>query len=500
MVRIFCLAVLAAVMCITAGYAQEKTASDAVKADIPVAPSAVTPSVGLDPASKEPVQASPKVVPEAVMEFKMSQNGNVSLDFRDADIKNVLKVLAYKSGVNIISGPEVIGMVNIQLKDVPWQKALDVILSTYGYSYEQKGTIIMVTTLDNLKKRREDAKLLADQEPLATRTFVLNFSKAEDAVKSLEKMKTSRGSVNFDTRTNSVIVTDVESNLELIKEIVKTLDTVTPQVLIEARIMETTLDKKDTMGVKWNLSVGASGGRRDTTLPWLEPSSGHLLPATTISSAAEALAPVYGTLNASGLSATLDMLKTNGKTKTLSNPQIVTLDNQPAKVQVGYQYPMPQYTSDSQTGVLHISGWNYMDIGLVFDVTPHINNANLVTLDISPKILGFKATNPPDNVSATAATMQVLTNQAISTKVMIKNGETLVIAGLVTDNLTKIQSRVPVLGYIPVLGWFFQHTEDEHTKTELMIFLTPHIITATMDTAPAISPTAADAVVAGAQQ
>ena len=162
-----------------------------------------------------------------VMQLDLNQEGNVTIDFRDADIKNVLKVLAFRSGLNIIAGPEVTGLVTIQLKNVPWQKALDVILSTYGYSSEQKGSIITVTTVENMKKRREDARILAEQEPLSTETFILNFAKAEDVLKSVEKMKTARGSINFDKRTNSLIVTEVSGNLPLIREVVERLDAVT---------------------------------------------------------------------------------------------------------------------------------------------------------------------------------------------------------------------------------------------------------------------------------
>ncbi|MBF0594208.1 MAG: type IV pilus secretin PilQ [Candidatus Omnitrophica bacterium] len=502
MVRIWCLALLVLVLGMSVGFAQDKT--------VPVAVSAASPAVKPTVAA-----ANAAVAPEPVLEFKMSKSGNVSLDFREADIKNVLKVLAYKSGINIIAGPEVVGMVNIQLKDVPWQKALDVILSTYGYSYEQKGTVIMVTTVENLKKRREDAKALADQEPVATETIILNFSKAEDVVKSLDKMKTARGSINFDVRTNSVIISDVGSNLELMKMVVKQLDTVTPQVLIEARIIETTLGKNDTLGINWGLSASASGSIRSTTLPWSVDSRSKIFPyhvvkdsvqtpseqTSQIDPAAPAPAPLYGTLNASGLSAALDLLKSRNNSKVLSNPQIVTLDNQPAKVQVGQQIPMPQYTSNQNTGVLQISGWSYMDVGIVFDVTPHINNAHLVTLDIAPKITGVLSTIPAGGISASSsASMPVLSNESITTKVMIRDGETLVIAGLVTDTVSKEQTRVPLLGYIPVLGWPFQHTTDVHTKKDLVIFLTPHIITPTASTAalpvPTVSVEMAEAIAA----
>ena len=127
-----------------------------------------------------------------------THESNVSLDFRDADIANVLKILSYKSGVNIVVGPEVTGLVTIQLNDVPWKQALEVVLETYGYAYEQKGNIITVTTVENLKLRRENAIILAEQEPVETKTFTLNFGRASEIVASIEKMKSERGSINYD--------------------------------------------------------------------------------------------------------------------------------------------------------------------------------------------------------------------------------------------------------------------------------------------------------------
>jgi len=142
------------------------------------------------------------------VEDSATTKGNVSLDFREADIRNVFKILAFKSGTNIVASPEVTGVISIQLTDVPWQQALDVIVQTYGYAYEKRGTIVVVMTVEDMKKRREDNMLLAEQEPLETRTYILNFGKASEIIASIEKMKSDRGSINFDERTNTIIATD----------------------------------------------------------------------------------------------------------------------------------------------------------------------------------------------------------------------------------------------------------------------------------------------------
>lgn len=208
----------------------------------------------------------------------ITKEGNVSLDFREADIKNVFKILAFKSGVNIVASPDVTGTVSIQLNDVPWQQALDVILQTYGYAYERKGNVIVVTTVENLKKRREDSLLLAEQEPIETRTFTLNFGKAADIIASIEKMKSERGSINFDERTNTLIITDTSRQLDLVAEVINTLDRTTPQVLIEAKIVETTFVDTENLGIDWLTKATIGGTKRPITFPFSDTTNSRFTP------------------------------------------------------------------------------------------------------------------------------------------------------------------------------------------------------------------------------
>ncbi len=403
-------------------------------------------------------------------DVSLSKEGNVSLDFREADIRNVLRILAYKSGVNIVAGPEVVGLVTIQLNDVPWVQALDVILSTYGYGYDRKGNIITVTTIENLKKRREDAQLLADQEPLSTKTYLLNYAKASEAVASIEKIKSPRGTVNFDERTNSLILRDIPGNLELIDDVINTLDKTTPQVLIEAKIIETDLNSDENLGIDWVVEATASGSARPTTYPFTTVSTATKYTPDPIPATEDGFS--YGTLNFSQLQAVLELLRTRTDTNILSNPRIVTLDNKKASIVVGSQYPIPTYTYNEEQARLQVSGWEYMDIGVIFDVTPHVNNAGVVTLEIEPKV-----TDILDFVTVENTSLPRLSNESATTQVLIKDGQTLVIAGLIKDKTTDIKKRVPILGDIPILGLAFQKSEKNITKTDLLIFLTPHIIT-----------------------
>jgi type IV pilus assembly protein PilQ len=404
--------------------------------------------------------------------LSFSEQGTVSLDFRDADIQNVLRILSYKSGVNIVAGPEVTGQVTIKLQDVPWQKALQVVLETYGYASERRGNIITVTTIENLKKRREDSKLLSAQEPLVTRTFILNYAKATDVVDSIGKMRTERGSMNIDARTNAVIVRDVPENVELISDVIKQLDKTTPQVLIEAKIVETTLNNTDRLGVDWVLQASVTGAAIPHTWPFTKSTDNKYAKNDSFP-AADSADFTFGTLSFAQAQAAFEALSTRSDTNILSNPRIVTLDNKMAKINVGSQYPFPQYDYNEEQAKLQISGWDYKDIGIIFDVTPHVNNAGYVTLDIDPKVTAIL-----DYVTVENTQLPQLSIEAAHTSVMIKDGETLVIAGLIKDQVVETKKKGPFLGSIPVLGWPFQKTEKTAVKTDLLIFLTPHIINA----------------------
>lgn len=408
---------------------------------------------------------------DGVSNVDISDEGLVSLDFRDADIRNVLKILAFKSGVNIVASPQVTGVITIQLSNVPWQEALDVILETYGFASDRRGSIIVVTTIEDLKKRREDAVILSEQEPVVTETYVLNFAKAQNIVPSLDRMKSDRGSVDFDERTNTVIVTDIKSKQKLMTEVIKRLDKTTDQVLIEAKIVETQFTDQENLGVDWVTQVSMNGSARPITWPFHGNASNQAITPDPFPGADEDDF-TYGTLNFSQASAVFELLKTKTDTDILSNPRIVTLDNQPARIVVGEQYPLPKYTYNEEQDALQISGWEYLDVGIIFNVTPHVNDAGFVTLDVAPEITEISSFVTVENTSVPR-----ITTETTSTSVMIEDGATLVIGGLVKSKVTDTKKRTPLFGDIPIIGYAFRKSEVTTTKTDILIFLTPHIVT-----------------------
>jgi len=428
---------------------------------------------------------TPKILPDT---------GLVSLDFQDADIRNVLKVLAFKSGVNIVAAPDVTGVVNIELKDVPWQKALDVILSTYGYGFDRKDNIITVMTIENLKKYREDTIALESQESLVSKTYYLSFAKAEDVMKVIDKMISKRGFINFDDRTNALIVRDLESNLELITAVINSLDTVTPQVMIETKVVETQLGSSENMGIQWNVGGSITGGARPTTFPFSSKPTSQFLPtplsnvgvplpfppvSSSLATTPTAGSFTYGTLNATQLSATLTVLSSRTKTHILSNPSVVTLDNEKTTINVGIQYPEATYSFNSSTGAEQVTGYNFIPIGVNFEVTPHVNNPGLITLDVHPQISAIDSNVTAPSINGTA--FPVISNEEAQTKVMVENGKTLVIAGLITDTKTVNKYKVPFLGDLPLIGQAFRSDQTTTSRDELLIFITPHIITVGKD-------------------
>ena len=428
--------------------------------------------------------------------FLFAQEGRIpSLKFRDADIRVVLQAViqkAVKDGgkVNIIISPQVKGPVTVDLENVDWQTALDAVLKTYDYGYEWVGkNIILVDTLDNLAERRKKVQEAQIAEPLATRAFTLNFAKVEEIKDTLEKLLTPKGRLTYDKRTNTLVITDTQSKLYALEETIKALDEITPQVLIEAKILETDLDVTNKLGINWNIQGTVSGSKRAHTWPFTKHSENKYLRGDDIpgvSSVHTTLSDVFafGTLDASSLSAVLEIIFSDTSTKILSTPKITTMDNHTATIDVITEDPVPNYTYNSETGSWEISGYEWVKYGVSLEVTPQINKEGFVTLNIKPKVSERLEDRTFTSAGATAYIPKLYT-QTTSTKVMIKDGETLVIGGLVRDKVVDTVNKIPLLGDIPILGYFFKHRSKTTEKKNLLIFITPKIVTPQKETASA---------------
>lgn len=428
----------------------------------------------------------------------VSGEETISLDFKDADIGTVLRVLSMKSDVNIVTGPEVKGLVTVRLDNVPWEKALDVILRTYDYVFERDGNIIRVTTRDKMKL-----------DPVETKTFILNYSKAAEIQASIMDMLSERGRVKSSERTNMVVVTDIPTNLYRIGEVIKKLDKVTAQAFIDSKIVKTDLSNTEKLGIDWNVVGGITkGSTRPTTFPFTQTAT-NKVPASlnqffpvlagsstggTAAIADYVVNPVdargfpyvakvsgntpslqYGTLDFSSFSAILNLLETRINTKVVSNPRVVVLNNQTATIQVGQEIPIPSFERNETTGSMEVTGFNYRNTGVVLNVTPHINSEDEILVDLSPEVsaVGINQDFGTDQIQAP----RFDTTKA-KTQVLIESGQTIAIGGLLTDQTGIRQDKVPYLGDIPLVGKLFRSknpsssTSPSTQKVETLFFVT----------------------------
>ena len=442
--------------------------------------------------------------------------GNITVNFKGADVRTVLSYISEVAGVDVIAAPDVKGVIDLKLTDKPWKVALDIIVRNYGFAYERNGDIIRVVTLDKLK-----------QEEAVTQAFPLNYGKAKEVVSSVEDMVGDRGSVLYDDRTNMVLVTDIPTNVYKIGQIIQKLDRETDQVLIEARVLETVLSDDERMGIDWNIKIAASGAKRPITFPFdyynvdnkyldkFSPlvQSGTAATAAGIGGAGNvqtttvANYPIgadgtgnrskgfpyidytqdifknsftFGTLDFSQFRAVLEMIKKRADTNVVSNPRIATLNNNPAYIIVGQTINMPKYERNSTTGKMEVSGYDAKDLGIKLKVTPHINEKNEITVDISPEISDFLRYDTLDASSGIVA--PVFSSRQANTKVMIKDQETIFIGGMIKENIVDVKKPVPfigdLLGDVPYLGLLVSKKEKVKQKTELIFFITVKLMKA----------------------
>ncbi len=306
-------------------------------------------------------------------------------------------------------------------------------------------------------------------------------------------------------------MTDISSNIKKIEQIIEKLDGRTPQVQIEAKIIETTLGEDEVLGIDWQTEVVASGSKRPTTVPFSkwgprgrmypEPSAdityegGQIteidspfavkedLPISskgninwsafpqTEGELGEEAAFQFGTLDFTGLQATLEALLTRTDTNVLSNPRISTLNNQKATIDVGTRWPVPEYSFSDETGRWVVDGFRELKYGILLEVTPNINADGYITMHVRPEV-----SESTGSVFFQEAELPIIDTKQAEAQVMIKDGETLVIGGLIKDRVVETNKKIPILGDIPLLGLLFQHKSTDVEKRNLLIFLTPHVL------------------------
>jgi type IV pilus assembly protein PilQ len=439
---------------------------------------AAPPAQAATPAVQSPLQPQTNAQGQ-----RMFSGDPVTLDFQGADLRAVLRTFAEISGLNIVIDPAIQGTVDVSLRDVPWDQALDIILRANKLGYSVDGTIVRIVPLTVLAQENEDRRKLSDATALAGElriiTRPLSYAKAADLVPIITRSTLStRGDVQIDTRTNTLIIRDLADRLAAASELLTTLDRPQPQVEIEARIVQTSRDFARSLGVQWGFNgrvdpavgtstglafpnSGALGGRTGVDVNGSDVSNVVNLPASGVNSAVGiALGSINGALN---LDVALTALESTGKGRLLSTPRVSTQNNIEAEITQGTQIPY-QTTSNNTVTVA------FKDAALTLKVTPQITASNTVILRIFME-------NASANFNQTVGTDRIpsIDTQRAVTTVLVADGDTTVIGGIYQSTEFSTNGRTPLLHRIPLLGWLFRNEDTREESQELLIFITPKI-------------------------
>jgi len=412
----------------------------------------------------------------------------ITLDVRDADINDLLRLIADEVGVSIVTSPDVSGKVTLSLKSVPLDQALDIILRAQNLGMRQEGSIIWVAKIEVFQeeqRRALEAAIVRDKlEPLEVRLIPVNYATAADLQKNVDGLLSERGSVQIDARTNTLIIKDVGVNLNAAEILVESLDTQTPQILIEARIVETQSNYSKEMGVQWGgdfsfspangnptglvfpSSIGVAGGSTNDSNSGTtaSPNFAVNLPAAVGTGSGGALGMTFGSVGGSvNLNLRLSALEEKGFVKIVSAPRVMTLDNVKASIEQGVSIPVSVV---SAAGVQTV----FFDAKLNLSVQPHVTKDGNIFLIIDV------TKNEPDFSNTGAQGDPSIIRKEAHTQLLVPDGDTTVIGGIYTRNTAQGLNTVPFFGSIPIIGYFFRKTNETDNRTELLIFITPRII------------------------
>ncbi len=469
------------------------------QAPAPKKPVVPEPRMAQAPRPAQPAPpAKPALQPMATEGSREFTGHPVSLDFQGVDLRAVLRTFADITGLNLVIDPAVNGTVDVALRDVPWDQALDIILRANQLGYSVDGTIVRIAPIKVLSDEEGQKRKLAEEKALSGElqvyTRVLNYAKAPTIEPLLKNVISSRGKTAVDVRTNMLIVQDLPEALKRVDDLITTLDQAELQVEIEARVILTTSEVARDLGMRFGFT-GEMSPRLGNTLPFAFPNSAELGGESLSSPAGPSAASLaLGSINgAFQLNVQLAALESQGKIKTLLSPRIVTQNNTRAQITRGEEIP---YTTQvvlpaavSGATVQTVPTVQFKTAALNLQVTPRITSANTVILEVDV-----------DNGSRGAAVNQFNTNIAINTQraqttVLVGDGATTVIGGIQVTVDSDSEERTPGLWRLPWIGRLFRATSKTSTQDEIVIFITPRIIRM-----PATAPAGAAVPPPGQQQ
>ena len=404
----------------------------------------------------------------------------ISLNFQDIPVRTVLQIIADYNEFNLITSDTVTGNITLRLDGVPWDQALDIILKVKGLDKRMQGNILMVAPSDELAAR-EAKNLQAQQQveelaPLYSEYVQINYAKAAEFAELIKNKDTSilsdRGSVSVDERTNTLLIRDTAKSIEDIKRMVNILDIPVRQVIIEARMVTVNDNINEELGIRWGITdtngeYATSGSitGADSAASGIVPNIGDRLNVNLpVSDAAGVLAfQVARLTDGTILDLELSAMEKENKGEIIASPRITTANQKEAYIEQGVEIPYQEASSSGATST------QFKKAVLSLTVTPHITPDNKIILDLIVT---------QDTVSdVTSGTAPAIDTQRIGTQVLVNNGETIVLGGIYQQSIISSVSKVPVLGDIPYFGWLFRNSTEFNEKKELLIFVTPRVVT-----------------------
>jgi type IV pilus assembly protein PilQ len=449
----------------------------------PAPPTAVEVGEGMEPAAAEEMAVTEKVPVIEAAGPMVSPDGQrrytgqkISLDLQEVDIRNVLRLLADVTGKNIVVEPGVSGKVTLKVDNVPWDQVLELILKINELDHVMEGNVLRIATAAKLKaefERKREAveaqkELMAaarDLGEISTEYLQVNYADVGDISAQIDNIKSEKGTLSVDNRTNLIIYSDFPKRIETAKEILARLDKATKQVMIESRIVSANTNFSRNLGISWNASYTnnslnnrLSSADNSNTLDF-----SVLAPTSSIGTFGLNLARNLGVNNLLTLDMQLDALEQAGEGRVISSPRIFTLDHVQAMIQQGDQIPYPQRTEEGTISTA------FAPATLSLTVTPHITPDGKVRLEVLAK-------KDEADFSRTVQDVPAIRTQEAQTELLVNDGDTIVIGGIVIQDFSWSEDRVPFLWRIPLLGWLFKNRQVVDEKTELLIFLSPSIV------------------------
>jgi type IV pilus assembly protein PilQ len=465
--------------------AAPKSAAEVTPAGVtaPAALAVVTPTGVSEAAPQVAAEAAPAAAPAVVTEkplpaaadkkvaLSAAKTGSyagerVTLDFQDADVKNVLRLIAEVSGLNIITSDQVGGTISMRMVDVPWDQALEVILKTKGLGMVREGNVVRIASIGQLDAEQADIlknrEMSRKVEDLSLKIIGLSYAKGEEVLPQLTPFLSERGSINVDKRTNSLIIKDLVPNIESVQKLIVELDIPTPQVRIEARVVIVDETFSRSLGIKWGGSYVAG----DTTIAGTEAGSYLVnLPSTSVYGGIGVTIGSVG--NFQNLDLRLSAMENNGNGKIISSPSLLVVENQQANIEVNNPFPEDRTsTTTGANGQTNTSSVTFSDLWTKLKITPHVTANKDIFMDVY-----VEKDSKGDTVPLSTGTFTGVNTHSLTTKIVVKNHGTAVIGGLFTESNKDSKGGIPFLSKIPVLGYLFRNTTESKTREEMLIFI-----------------------------